>query len=202
MKEAKDKILRRKILDGADKLFREHGLSKTTMEDIAREAGKGKSTLYYYFKSKEEIIDAIIEEDKDQFFNKIQTAVAAAPTAKEKVHAFVETRFARLKEFTTLYKIMISEVREALGDQCVNKFRYRKQYDQKEADIIKSILQYGATTGEFRAFSDKDLDMMSFVFLSSQHGLELDMIMYDKVDEMMLKMSFLLDIMLNGVNKK
>ncbi len=202
MKEAKDKILRRKILEGADKLFREQGLNKTTMEDIAREAGKGKSTLYYYFKSKEEIIDAIIEEEKDQFFTKIQTAVAAAPTAKEKVQAFVETRFARLKEITTLYKIMIGEVREALDDQCVNNFRYRKQYDQKEADIIKSILQYGIVTGEFRVFSERDLEMMSFVFLSSQHGLELDLIIHNKLDEILLRINFLLEIMMTGINKK
>ena len=51
----KDEIIKAKILEGADKLFQKYGLGKTTMEDIAKDAGKGKSTLYYYFKSKEEI---------------------------------------------------------------------------------------------------------------------------------------------------
>lgn len=51
MSKTKDELLKEKILTGADMLFQKYGLTKTTMEDIAREAGKGKSTLYYYFKS-------------------------------------------------------------------------------------------------------------------------------------------------------
>ena len=60
----KDDIIRADILRAAEALFQKWGLKKTTMEDIAKEAGKGKSTLYYYFKSKAEILLA----HKSDFF--------------------------------------------------------------------------------------------------------------------------------------
>jgi AcrR family transcriptional regulator len=202
MLKTKDELLREKILSGADRLFQKYGLSKTTMEDIAREAGKGKSTLYYYFKSKEEIFDVIIQNEKKLFFDILQESVSKAPTAKEKLHVFIITRFTRLKELTNLYNVMADEVKDAL-DGCVNDMtlRYRKQYEQKEANIVKSIFQYGIVTGEFRVFSDEDLDLMAFCFMSSQHGLELDLIIHNKLDEMFSRLNFLMSLLIDGIKK-
>ena len=66
-KLGKDDLVKAEILKAAERVFQKWGSNKTTMEDIAREAGKGKSTLYYYYQSKEEIFDAvvIVEFEKD-----------------------------------------------------------------------------------------------------------------------------------------
>ncbi|PKN72465.1 MAG: TetR/AcrR family transcriptional regulator, partial [Deltaproteobacteria bacterium HGW-Deltaproteobacteria-10] len=55
----KDEEVKQAIKAAAKRVFAKWGLNKTTMEDIAGEAGKGKSTLYYYFKSKEEIFETV-----------------------------------------------------------------------------------------------------------------------------------------------
>lgn len=202
MLQAKDEILKEKILAGADKLFQKYGLAKTTMEDIAKEAGKGKSTLYYYFRSKEEIFDAIIQTEKDRFFGEIQEAVANATTAKEKLNVFVTVRFKRVKEWTNLYKVMVQETIEAFDTEATNMTaRYRKQCGVKDRSIIKSILQYGIITGEFRVFSESEIDMMSFIFMSCQHGLELDLVIYDRLDEMLNNLQFFQEIMIGGIKR-
>ena len=197
----KDEILKEKILAGADKLFQKNGLNKTTMEDIAKEAGKGKSTLYYYFKSKEEIFDAIIQNEKSKFFSILLQAVTDAPTARLKLNAFALTRFERLKEWTNLYNVMVQEALESLKDGGVDCVRYRKQYDQKEADIVKGILRFGIDNGEFRAFSESEIDVLTFCCISSRHGLEFDLVLYDKMDELLPKINFLMEIMINGIRK-
>ena len=48
------------ILDNAEKLFGTKGYSKTTINDILLAVGIAKGTFYYYFKSKEEVMDAIV----------------------------------------------------------------------------------------------------------------------------------------------
>ncbi|PZR32764.1 MAG: hypothetical protein DI538_19000 [Azospira oryzae] len=48
-------IAERDIINSAKKLMQQYGLKKTTMDDIAKAAVKSKSTLYYYFKDKEDI---------------------------------------------------------------------------------------------------------------------------------------------------
>ena len=59
-KQALTEFHRGSILAAAERLFAEKGTEKTTMDDIAREAEYSKATLYVYFQSKEEIINAIL----------------------------------------------------------------------------------------------------------------------------------------------
>ena len=51
---------RNEILDAAEKLFAEKSYMKTTINDILQEVGIAKGTFYYYFKSKEEVMDAVV----------------------------------------------------------------------------------------------------------------------------------------------
>ena len=51
------------IIAAATTLFSRFGLDKTTMEDIAKAAKKGKSSLYYYFKSKEQVFAEVIRKE-------------------------------------------------------------------------------------------------------------------------------------------
>ena len=61
MRVSKDPEERRKeILDVAEMLFTTKGYSKTTVNDIIQMVGIAKGTFYYYFKSKEEVMDAIV----------------------------------------------------------------------------------------------------------------------------------------------
>jgi AcrR family transcriptional regulator len=201
MTQSKDKLLRAKILAGADKLFLKYGLSKTTMEDIAREAGKGKSTLYYYFKSKEEIFDAIILSEKDDFFDVLQTAIARETTAIGKFQAFQSIRFEKIRKVVNLYSVLINETREGIaenGRMC----SWRKRYDNKESNILKSILRFGIATGEFREISDEDLDRLAFLFTSAQRGIEMDLILYDKLGEAEGLIKMLLNLVLNGIKSE
>src|SRR5215475_3071315 len=53
---------RRQIIDGACRVFLERGFDAASMGEIAREARVAKGTLYVYFKNKEELFEAIVEE--------------------------------------------------------------------------------------------------------------------------------------------
>jgi len=98
--------------------------------------------------------------------------------------------------------VMVQEAVEAFGmDGTDLTSCYRKECGTKEINIIKSILQYGVVTGEFRVFSESEMDMMSFIFMSAQHGLELDLVIYNRLDEMLANLEFFQEIMLSGIRK-
>ena len=61
-KEALEQFNRENILSAAKELFEQKGVEKTTMDDIALHADYSKSTIYVYFKSKEEIYNSIIQQ--------------------------------------------------------------------------------------------------------------------------------------------
>ena len=56
----KEDLMQQQILTAAKELFRVYGLAKVTMDDVAKAIGKGRSSLYYYYKSKDEIFDAVV----------------------------------------------------------------------------------------------------------------------------------------------
>ena len=66
---------RRNILDAADKLFCKNGVEKTTMEQLAAEAGYSKPTLYGYFKDKDEVYFALVLEFMEKIVVKIDKAI-------------------------------------------------------------------------------------------------------------------------------
>jgi AcrR family transcriptional regulator len=57
---------RQELLDAAEKLFGTKGYAKTAVSDIVKEVGVSQGTFYYYFKSKDEIADAVIDRAIDQ----------------------------------------------------------------------------------------------------------------------------------------
>src|SRR5262245_18588017 len=59
---AADSAKRRQIIEGARQVFLAQGFDAASMSDIARKSGVSKGTLYVYFKSKDELFEAITEE--------------------------------------------------------------------------------------------------------------------------------------------
>ena len=81
---------RAEIVETADRLFRQHGYAKCSVEMIIREIGVAKGTFYYYFKSKPDILEAIVDKTLSQI---VETArgVANEPslTAMQKMEALL-----------------------------------------------------------------------------------------------------------------
>jgi AcrR family transcriptional regulator len=74
-----------RILDGARTCFSRFGLRKTAMEDIAREAGLSRGTLYRYFPDKEALYRAVSERETRFFLEEIEERTAGVDTLGEKV---------------------------------------------------------------------------------------------------------------------
>jgi AcrR family transcriptional regulator len=73
------------ILDAAYACFRKHGLLKTTIVDIAREANVSRSTIYEYFRDKGAILEACAEHASEQFYREMSRAMARGGSLEEKL---------------------------------------------------------------------------------------------------------------------
>ena len=90
------KIKMDEILDVAEPLFASNGYRKTTISDISKAIGGARGLLYYYFKSKEEILEALINRQMAYALANISSMVSSAymlPSQKIEfvVHAFFRT---------------------------------------------------------------------------------------------------------------
>ncbi|GBD94451.1 fatty acid metabolism regulator protein [bacterium BMS3Abin05] len=94
------------ILDAALQVFSEKGFNQATMDDVAQIAELGKGTLYYYFKSKDEIFLHLLESNTRQFFDQIYQTVESETTFVEivqKILLFYASYFHENRQFFNIY---------------------------------------------------------------------------------------------------
>lgn len=70
-----DPAKRQQIIDGARRVFISMGFDGASMNDITREAGVSKGTIYVYFANKEELFEALIEEERGTIFQNLYEAL-------------------------------------------------------------------------------------------------------------------------------
>ena len=70
-----DPVKRRQIIDGARRVFIDMGFDAASMNDITRAAGVSKGTIYVYFANKEELFEALIEEERCAIFDDLHMAL-------------------------------------------------------------------------------------------------------------------------------
>lgn len=197
----KDELIIQSITDAAKKLMQQYGMNKTTMEDIAKEAGKGKSTLYYYFKSKEEIFDQVINEEMDEFFTSVKSAVIKQTDVVEMLKTYIVVKIKTLRSKINLYRFTIEE------DFHANKINdafvlLRNRYDEEEKNLIVFILNTGVNSKYFNDAIHLEVDMLSELLLTCVRGVEMDIITRGMYKTLPDKASLLVDIIINGIGRK
>ena len=89
---------RQKLVDVARQLFAKNGLENTTMNDIAQASGKGRRTLYTYFKSKEDIYFAVIESELERLSDKLDDVAAKRIPPQEKIIELIYMHLSMIRE--------------------------------------------------------------------------------------------------------
>lgn len=137
-----DRPVPEEIIAEASHLFARKGVAATTMADIAAAAGLQVSSLYYYFRSKHEILEAIVGE-----VNRIPRAALALARAKHEepatsLHAFVRADAAVLCRFP----FDINEIHRLAGDDDSDFGRYWSERQQLHDDV-EALVVDGVAAG-------------------------------------------------------
>src|ERR1700761_6803647 len=184
---AKDDIIQRQILLAARRLFQVHGLQKVTMDDVAKAIGKGRSSLYYYYKSKDEIFEAVIALDIREIIDAITKAVENVLTTEQKIKAFCRSKLLVIQEKRSFYIALDAGMdADTLSNFNKAKIAHHNLIMKQEGALLIQILKHGVTIGELREIDKTNMDMLIFVLLSSLHGLKREMLMensFEKVEQ-------------------
>jgi AcrR family transcriptional regulator len=165
----KDEIVRAEILKAAERVFQKWGFNKTTMEDIAREAGKGKSTLYYYYQSKDEILDAVTEQEFESIIQKARSSVEEVHTAREKVKKYFVVSIIEMKNKVSAYTIIREEIKR--DQNFISKIRTK--FEAKEEKFLYEILKDGLKRKEFTFINESEIKTAAKAINGIIHALEL-----------------------------
>jgi len=168
-KLSKDDIVRAEILKAAERVFQKWGSNKTTMEDIAHEAGKGKSTLYYYYQSKEEIFDAVVINEFEKILEKAKELAEETKTAKERLIKYIVESINEMKSRISAYTIIREEIKR--NQNFIKKLR--DIFQVREERYIEEILKLGLENKEFTFIRKSEVTIAAKTITGMMHALEL-----------------------------
>ena len=161
----KKDLNRETILQIAQDIFSKYGYKKTTLDDIANAVRKGKSSLYYYFNSKEDLFQAVIAKEVDILKQALEKVVFRSMDPEEKLREYILTKLTTFRDLANLYNALENDV-TAIG--FIDEIKEKNEKD--EIRMIKRILIEGVRREKFHI---DDLNLTAIGITTAIKGLEM-----------------------------
>ena len=155
-KLAKSAVSQKRVLDAAAKIFRDYGYAGTTMRAIADEADLKDGSIYYHYKSKDDLISAVLDIGIRAVTDSVEKALKALPdtaTGRDRIEAAIRAHLSAIIEVGD-YTLA---TRRALG-QVPEPIRARNtQMRDAYGAIWQKILADAHERGEFNTTANLSL---------------------------------------------
>ncbi len=138
---------RAEILEAARNVCASRGFSDVSVEEIAHRAGIAKGTLYLYFRSKDEIYWAMLEQVYTTLHGEVTAGLAADATIEQRIRAFVDTKMRHFEAHRDLFRLYLTEFNPFTSRAA----RARDSYERLYLDQVKRVeatLRDGIKRGE------------------------------------------------------
>ena len=154
-KQDKKEARRNQILEAATHVFTRLGFNKARMDDIVEESGLSKGTLYWYFRSKDDIITAILDRMLKREARQLHSMLDDERSVRDKLTEFMDSTIEDLERLRPLMPILIEfwglQLRHKTIRQGIGK------YYQQFFDTLTPFIQQGIDRGEFRPVHAKSV---------------------------------------------
>jgi AcrR family transcriptional regulator len=161
----KKDLNRESILKIAREIFSKYGFKKTTLDDIANAVRKGKSSLYYYFSSKEDLFQAVILKEVEILAHELEIVINRNTDPVDKLRDYVLTKLTTFRSLANFYHAIENDI-TAIG--FIEDIKHK--YEQDEIRMIKRILIEGVRKNEFEIY---DFNLAAIGITMAIKGLEM-----------------------------
>jgi len=176
------KIRRQEILSVAGELFQNQGYVHTTVDSIIQKAGVAKGTFYYYFKSKEEILDALVREKVDQLCEQYRKiADDSELSALDKLRQMLRGPYRIADEETELMEGLHRPENRELHE------RINMEIIINISPVLAQVIEQGRKESVFHV--DHPLETVQFLLAGSQFLLESGLFQWDQQERTKRKLT-------------
>lgn len=188
--------VRMHIVGVARRIFTRYGFRKTTMEQIASTSRMGKSSIYYYFKSKEEIFRAVVEFEVRMLKERLSRIINEKNSPPERLRAYILFRLHHVRTLQNFYAALNEEALSHMGFI----LEIRRNFEMEEQELVGEILEDGMKQGSFQLGSSK---IGAIAISTMMKGLELPLLLDEahKTDREEL-LDDLIRVLLYGILKR
>ncbi|MBA4494159.1 TetR/AcrR family transcriptional regulator [Paenactinomyces guangxiensis] len=140
------------IFQAAVEVFAESGFDQAKMDEIAQAAGVAKGTIYYHFKSKEELFVGLMNEGMEKLSDCVRRGIALKKSPSEQLEALLHAHILFFVKNGKLAKLLLNE---AFGTK--ERQRQFRTKIREYLNLIESVLQQGIEQGEFQMAHPREM---------------------------------------------
>lgn len=185
--------VRTRIVQAAEKLFGQKGFSATSISDIVEEANVGRSLIYYYFKDKKSLYDAILAESGERIVRIAQKARDLEGNAFDRLKCFISSFCAMHDEHPHVPKMLMRADIEG-----TMRFEdHAEKYFRSVDTILEAILEEGLEKGELRYVKP---NKTAHVVLAISHSIHMAQMQSRDHFDAEKDIDFALEILKHGIS--
>ena len=186
---------RTKIILTASRIFSLYGFRKTTMEELSKALNKGKSSIYYYFRSKEDIFEAVVLFEANLLRTQLTTAIKEVDSPPDKLRNYI---FVRMRAFEKL-----SNYYNAVFDKNLDHYEFiekiRARYDREELAMLRLLVYVGKSRSVFEI---EDSEYTAMAIQTMLKGLEVPLFWHKREIDINSRLEAILHLIFYGIKKR
>lgn len=141
-------LMENEVLEHATRLFAERGFAGTSLQDVATSMGLKRPALYYYFKSKDDLLDRLIVEGVSGPTHELKViAERTDMSPAERLHAITRQNLKWVLTHIDRFRLLVKSEAE-LSPASAKKF---KASSREAIDTVTAVIEEGIAAGQFRA---------------------------------------------------
>ncbi len=186
------------IKEAALRLFSDKGFYSTSTREIIQEAGVSKGTLYWYWKSKEELAFSLVSDMLNDFLEIIEREKNGEGPVLERFQRMV-------REVANLYYQETDYLRLLWKFRADRHYIFSKEYTERVTSYylrirkaLESMIEEGIETGVFK---ETDPKYMAFILLGIAEGLEVEWLENEKEFSMREALPLVMEMVLSTLRK-
>ncbi len=146
---------RLRIIQAATELFIRQGYRKTSMAEVARQAGVAKGTLYLYVKTKAELMVLAIVEEKKKYIGTMKHVLAPGISSRERLRRYMRTALVTATEMPLVSKVMSGD-REVLAVLAEMPGEMNDRHEQMRKQMLNQMVDEAARPHSYTASEIED----------------------------------------------
>jgi AcrR family transcriptional regulator len=194
-KEKPDESVKHLIVAAATQVFENYGITRVSMQDISKASKLGRSSLYYYFKNKGEVFDAVGEKLIKEIFDKCSGQVDPEASLTNNLEKFQSTKLREIKKMNQKYHLAFLDLKQ---DPSVLFAKMRVMLAE-ETDLLEQMIGWAIKREEIRQLTKEEQHFLAEIIVTTFRSFEQEIVLFDRFPNMEAKLSWLVTIFVRGL---
>lgn len=195
----KDEFVKKQIMEAAKTIFKTYGFRKANMALIAEASGKGRSTLYYYYKNKEDVFKAFMFDFHKPLLNIYKSKLSKQNTIDKNLSIYVNEQIMYAENATETHKAILNDLKK--GVDFVSALAV--QIQKLDIEVIKNCLTWAIQNKEIKYLDNEHINFLATIIVNNIENIKKEFFIYETFSgDILSKMDWINKLLIQSLKTK